>query len=155
MILPFISYCIHAWGKAANIHLDKIHKLQKKIVRIISGVPPRSHTLPLFKKLRIMTIYQNYEYYIGVFMYKLFHNKFPPLFEMFERTANIHNYSTRQINCYYIHHVPTVRSQKTIKITGSKLWNIISNNINISCKISSYKINLKKFLLSCTDRLLE
>ena len=30
MVLPYISYCIHIWGKAATIHLDKILRLQKK-----------------------------------------------------------------------------------------------------------------------------
>ena len=30
MVLPFISYCIHVWGKAASTYLEKIHRLQKK-----------------------------------------------------------------------------------------------------------------------------
>ena len=148
MVLPFISYCIHVWGKAANTHLDKIHILQKKIVRIISGVPPRTHSQPLFDKLKVMTIHQIYEYYVCVFMYKLHNKQLPPLFSMFERTADIHGYSTRQTNSFYISYVPTVRSQKTIKIMGPKIWNVIIRKVSIQCKIGSYKTSLKKILLS-------
>ena len=148
MVLPFISYCIHVWGKAANTHLDKIHILQKKIVRIISGVPPRTHSQPLFDKLKVMTIHQIYEYYVCVFMYKLHYKQLPPLFSMFERTADIHGYSTRQTNSFYISYVPTVRSQKTIKIMGPKIWNVIIRKVSIQCKIGSYKTSLKKILLS-------
>ena len=135
----------------ATTNLDKIHKLQKKIVRIINGVPPMTHTQPLFEKLKVMTVYQLYRYYVGVFMFKLYHNQLPPLFNMFDRTSNIHSYSTRQSDCFYINYVPTLRSQRTIRITGPKLWNVLITNINIHCKISSYKMNLKKTIFSIYD----
>ena len=148
MVLPFISYCIHVWGKAASTHINKIHILQKKIVRIINGVPPRTHSAPLFDKLKIMTVYQVYDYYVGVFMYKLYHKQLPPLFDMFERTSDVHSYSTRQYDSFYIDYVPTLRSQRTIKIAGSKLWTMVNRKVNIHCKIGTYKIHLKKLLLS-------
>ena len=147
MVLPFISYCIHVWGKAASTHIDKIHILQKRIVRIISGVPPRTHSQPLFDKWKVMTTHQLYEYFIGVFMYKLYHEKLPPLFDMFEKTSQVHSYSTRQYDSFYINYVPTLRSQRTVKITGPKLWNIVIRRINVHCKIGSYKTNLKKYIL--------
>ena len=81
-------------------------------------------------------------------MYKLYHKLLPPLFSMFERTTNIHSYSTRQSDSFYIHYVPTLRSQRSIKITGSKLWNILIREVNINCKIGTYKAKLKNVLLS-------
>ena len=110
-----------------------------------------THTQPLFEKLKVMTVYQLYRYYVGVFMFKLYHNQLPPLFNMFDRTSNIHSYSTRQSDCFYINYVPTLRSQRTIRITGPKLWNVLITNINIHCKISSYKMNLKKTIFSIYD----
>ena len=153
MILPFISYCIHVWGKAADTYLGKIHILQKKVVRIISGVPPRTHTQPLFNELKVLTVNQIYEYYLGVFMFKLYHEKLPPLFSMFDRTSDIHNYTTRQHDTFYINHVIKVRSQRTVRITGSKLWNIVIREINTNCRIGTYKAHLKKFLLSKSNLL--
>ena len=148
LILPYISYGIHVWGTAANIHLDKILVRQKKIVRIISGVPPRTHTKPLFKDLKLMTIHQIYTYYVGVFMYNLYHEKLPSIFGMFQRTSHVHSYPTRQQCSYYIQKDSTVRTEKTIRISGPKTWNSIIKHVDINCKIGSYKTNIKKFILS-------
>ena len=98
-----------------------------------------------------MTIYQIHNYYIGVFMYKLYHKQLPPMFDMFERTTNVHNYATRQYDSFYINYVPTLRTQRTIKITGPKLWNIVIRKIDIHCKIGTFKTKLKKIILSESD----
>ena len=150
LILPYISYGIQVWGSAANTHIDKILIKQKKIVRIICGDPPRTHTKPLFLKLNLMTVYQIYRYYVGVFMYKLYHNKLPIIFDMFELTSSVHAYPTRQSQSYYIQFVPSLRTQKSIRISGPKIWNCIVQKITINCKISSYKINLKKLIIAET-----
>ena len=82
-------------------------------------------------------------------MYKLNHELLPPLFKkMFEKTSNVHDHFTRQNNAFYINFVPTVRSQRTIKITGPKLWNAAVKEINIKYKISTFKVHLKKFIFS-------
>ena len=39
LIMPYLSYCIHVWGKAYDTHLRHIMSLQNKVVRIIAGVP--------------------------------------------------------------------------------------------------------------------
>ena len=79
-------------------------------------------------------------------MYKLYHDKLPPLFHMFERTSNVHNYQTRQP--FHLRYVKTLRSQNTIEIKGTKLWNQLSREIDISCAISTFKNKLKTLLIS-------
>ena len=44
LISPHIFYCIHVWGTVASVHIERLHVLQKKIVRIICGVHLRTHT---------------------------------------------------------------------------------------------------------------
>ena len=39
---PYLSYCIHVWGNAYNIHLNDLIALQNKVMRIINGVPPKT-----------------------------------------------------------------------------------------------------------------
>ena len=41
-----------------DLHLEKMFLMQKKIVRIIHGARPRTHTEPLFEGAKILTIYQ-------------------------------------------------------------------------------------------------
>ena len=61
-------------------------------------------------------------------MYKV-KNNLPPLYfvEMFELNSDVHNYSTRQADSYHIRLTVTLHS---IRISGDKLWNNISNMLN-------------------------
>ena len=155
LIFPYITYGIHVWGTAAAVHLHRLHSFQKKIVRIICGVPPRTHTYPLYKDLKILNIDQIRDYSIALFMYKLSHHMLPSMFEnMFIYTSDIHDYYTRQADLLYIQFAPTKRSQRTIKYYGTKLWNIISGIIQPDCAISTFKQKLKIFLLSWLFRFL-
>ena len=48
LIVPHINYCIMAWG----FHSNRILKLQKKALRIITLSKYNSHSEPLYKKTR-------------------------------------------------------------------------------------------------------
>ena len=56
LVYPYINYSIEIWGDTYDIHLNSIIKLQKKAVRIISGLRPLDNTEPVFKKLEILDI---------------------------------------------------------------------------------------------------
>ena len=51
LVLPYINYGILIWGQACKTYLEKIYKLQKWVLRIISNSHYRSHSTPLFHKL--------------------------------------------------------------------------------------------------------
>ena len=70
LILPYLNYCIHVWGKDYNTHLNHLRKMQNKAVRLIAGVKPRTNTDPLYSALNIMPLKSLYMYAIGLFMYK-------------------------------------------------------------------------------------
>ena len=72
LILPYLSYCIHIWGNAYQTHLQKLHVLQNKIVRIIAGVPRRTSSNPLYDEFNILKfkIKKLYVYAAGVYMYQ-------------------------------------------------------------------------------------
>ena len=53
-VYPYLIYCLEIWGNAADIHIDPIIKLQKKIVRIITFSKYGSSTQPLFLNLHIL-----------------------------------------------------------------------------------------------------
>ena len=44
-VYPYLSYCIHVWGKAYNTHLNDLIVLQNKAMLIISGVPSRTNSI--------------------------------------------------------------------------------------------------------------
>ena len=54
--MPYLSYGLVAWGQAAKTHLEKLLRLQKRAVRLISFAPFRSHAVPYFLHSNIMPI---------------------------------------------------------------------------------------------------
>jgi len=54
---PYLSYCIHAWGKSFKTYTDRLFKIQKKLVRIISHAKYLDHTDPLFSMHKLLKQY--------------------------------------------------------------------------------------------------
>ena len=90
------------WGSAVKTHIDEIFRLQKRIVRIIHGVHPRTHSMPLFKNLGILNVKQLFSYNVGLFMYKYSHHWLSSIFNMFTKNSDIHQYYTRQSELLHI-----------------------------------------------------
>ena len=68
-ISPYLSYGILTWGNTCKSYLDKLVKLQKWAIRVISNSHYRCHTAPLFAKCNILTVTDMYSLELGVFMY--------------------------------------------------------------------------------------
>ena len=143
-IYPYINYCIIAWGNTFKSYLDGVYKIQKKAVRVITKSSYNAHSLPLFRKLHIMPLHDVYIYNVAIFMYKHYHNIMPPLFsDMFVENSSIHNYMTRQTNLY---HQSVARLQvmnRSIRIQGVKVWNIVFKVVDVQCTFPIFKRRLK------------
>ena len=91
LIYPYITYCIHVWGNAFPTHIKPIVLLQKKAVRIINGVPPRSSTEMLCNESDILKIDEVFKYSMGIFIFKFYHQKLPALFtKMLKNITDVH-----------------------------------------------------------------
>ena len=143
LVLPYFIYCIIIWGNTYKTYCQRLHVMQKKIIRIISHSEYNAHTEPLFRKLKILTFYQLYDYFTGIFIYKslngllprIFHNIFVPNKTSRNRLDLRPGFCTRKT------------SEFTIRITGPKIWNKLSKNIKLSKSINSFKYKLKRELL--------
>ena len=79
-----------------QFHLDKINKLQKKIVLIMSFKEYNHSSKPLFKELNILNVYQVNYFVIGNVMYQYSKNQLPPaIMSLFKTNEEIHKYNTR------------------------------------------------------------
>ena len=134
-------YCVHVSSKTYASNLDCLNKLQKRIVRLIAGVPPREHTAPLFMKYGILQMSQIADYDIGIFMYKIYYKEVPAIFDSyFTLNCDIHDYNTRQRCCIHVDQVKTNRRDMTMRIQGGKVWNsILLNDIDINNNIYAFK----------------
>ena len=56
LIKPHFIYCITIWGNTLKKYLNKVHLIQKKVIRIITFSEFSEHTAPLLEKLGILNI---------------------------------------------------------------------------------------------------
>ena len=66
---PYLIYCNLVWGNTYSTNLEKINRLQKKLVRIITNSPYRAHTAPLQLANRLLSVSEINSYIVGMFMY--------------------------------------------------------------------------------------
>ena len=112
-------------------HSEKIFKIQKKVIRIITNSRARDSCRELFKKFEILPLYSQYIFSVLIFMIK---NK-----DLFSTNYQIHNVHTRfKTNL----HPPTAnltKFQKGVYYSGIEIFN------NLGIKL--FWNALKRFLL--------
>ena len=52
LILPYLTYGLTAWGQAAKAHLNKLLLLQKRALRLMYFLNPRTHAFPFLFLLK-------------------------------------------------------------------------------------------------------
>ena len=95
-IFPYLIYCVEMWGNAANIYLDPLIKLQKKIIRVITFSQYLAHTNDLFVQLQILPFKKLVIHRIELQMFK---NNLGYILKavesLFITNSDIHKYNTR------------------------------------------------------------
>ena len=149
LVLPHLNYCIVLWGCCNKTLLERLHKLQKRAVRLITKSSYFAHSKPLFVKLKVLPIFQLYEYNLGIFMF-LFHKKLlPDLFNsLFIKNSDVHNYNTRIKSQIRVEYGRYNFSQSILTYKGPIFWNKLPNEIKESVSLNSFKTKLKHFLLN-------
>ena len=85
------------WGYQGN----RLNKIQKKAIRIITSSRYNSHTEPLFKQLNMLKLEDLLKLQQFKFYFKFNDGSLPVYLQMWDITTNahIHNYNTREFAC--------------------------------------------------------
>ena len=141
MILPYLIYCNLAWSNSTSTSLNKLLRLQKKIVRIITNSPYLAHTGAIFRELQLLKVHDIHKLQTAVFMFKIYHNLLPPhITSYFHRSRDSHSYPTRnsQDNFLICPRHTELRS-KTIRFSGPKGWNVLTEETKKVHSLSRFK----------------
>ena len=123
-IFTYLCYCNHVWGNTYITYLDKLYIMEKKVVRIIYGVKPRTHTKPLFEDVKIFI-------------------------SMFVSNSSIHDHDTRQSSHSHSPLIMKELSKSNVRSRGAVVWNAIMK-CNVTTIENDYVFckDLKKKLLA-------
>ena len=121
LILPHLTYGILAWGFST----ERLFKLQKRAIRLISNSKFNSHTEPLFKASNLLKLDDIFKLNVLKFYFKYKNDILPRYFDTFRFTkrSDIHKYNTRQKSSLQ---VPKTRT----KFTEQCIRNLIPSLIN-------------------------
>ena len=100
LILPHLNYGIMTWGYKC----DRINKLQKKAIRIVSLSKYNAHTQPIFKRLHLLKVADILKIQELKFYYRFMHNTLPQYLQRiaFNQNCTIHDYNTPRQNELHI-----------------------------------------------------
>ena len=149
IVAPFLDYAILSWGGAANVHIDKIFRIQKRAIRIVFHSQYLAHTSPIFKSLKILNIYNLFQYKLAIFMYLCYNNLLPPsLVQYFSLNSTVHSYNTRNADKFHMSKIRTLISYKSIFHQGPLIWNDIPKVIRNCKSLNTFKRKYKLFLMN-------
>ena len=103
MIVSYFNYCNLIWASCANMHLNKLYRLQKKAVRLVFSASQFSHAVTFFHKLSRLKIYHLYHFQLASFVYKIIKEPSNESFNQyfFNINSSIHGHYTR--SCLDLH----------------------------------------------------
>jgi hypothetical protein len=109
------------------------------VIRLNTGVYPRTLCRQLFKELNILTIVSLY--ILEVISYLRRHHQFVEL------NSNVHTYNTRRKRDIHIQSYKNELYKRSVVNMGSKLYNKIPDNIKETESYKTFRKKLKSFLL--------
>ena len=87
LFYSFLSYGIVIWGLAHPSILDRLFKVQKRVIRAISFKDRYTHTTPLFYELKILKLHDIHSFKLLCFVYECTNNSITPAFDSFFLTS--------------------------------------------------------------------
>ena len=113
IIFSHLSYGILLWG----YNINRLFKLQKKEIRIISNNTYIAHTEPIFKTLCLLKLSDIYALSILKFYYKYCHGQLPFYLQsfVFKQRIDMHQYITRKKTALNASRVKTKVAENSLK----------------------------------------
>ena len=147
-IQPYIEYCNIIWASNYKTRLERLIKLQKRAVRLVTKSGYLEHTGPLFKKTKILTVNNVNALQVSIFMFKYYSHFLPAAFDgWFNVNSDFHEHNTRSKNDCHVMCCKTKLRAFSIKIHGPLVWNKIESEIKAATSMSTFKKLVKNILL--------
>lgn len=149
LIYPYLNYCNIVWSSQPTTVLHKLFRLQKKAVRIMTYSHWNAHTLPLFHRLKLLTVYDINKLQTSCFTYSAIHFLLPSAFaHYFLLNSLIHEHNTRaSSNLHSLSRSTNLRSYST-RINAPTIWNTLPSDLKYAPSLPIFKSKYKNLLLN-------
>ena len=135
-----LRYGITFWGSSTGI--SEVLICQKRVLRCLAGVKPRTSCRPIFKSLKLLTVVSLYIFELAVYIHK---NK-----DCYTRHSELHGFDTRNRENFCIQFKRLNVSIRHADIMGLKIYNKLPKALKSDLSLNTFKNNLRTLLLENT-----
>jgi len=143
LVFSRVSYAVAAWGRGSYAsNVDLVLRRAKKCIAYPANSSPETDGLLNFDSI--------YRYFTAVKLYKIIHLDQHAYFtRSFEGLTPAHEHNTRfsVSNSFNVPLLTKSKSQRMFLYQSVVTWNSLPNHLKNSTNLSTFKINLKKFLI--------
>ena len=158
LILPYFTYCLVIWGSNYESTLQPVILLQKRAIRLISGVGRIAHTTPLFREMKVLKVVDLLRYQLLLILHDFLLGQLPqPIATRFSIYQPVRNSRANQHFCELVRSgnnniLPSYRHVNYLLFTlfcqAPRVWNRsivphIPNLQDIPASKSVFKKSLK------------
>ena len=149
-IHPHLLYGVEVYANTAKCYLDKLVKLNNKLLRILLKKKMETPIINLYQTFNVLPLPLLHEMQMLLFVHKCYYKLDMPLIfrQYFLENNIVHGHNTRN-NCDL--HIQIVHSnvgQRCSLFCGSKLWNALPRSLKTIQFPFKFKRELKNYLLS-------
>ena len=102
------------------------------------------HATPYLRELQWLKISNMYKYELGVTVFNIMNNRFPPWLYSLPKVKDTHTINTRHQHLLHVPKANTNMGDRSLLVSAPKLWNTLPTHIrNTTCK-TTFKKELKK-----------
>lgn len=141
-----LIYLNPIWNVASDVYIRQLSILQNRTVKHIKKLDYRHPTSEIYGE-NVLPLKSLNDYMTLILIYKIKNNLIKHNFTL-RLVADVHEHNTRSRNNLYINFANSVRGQKDILHRGLNLFNQLPEVIKNIPAISSFKVELKKYLSS-------
>ena len=148
---PHILYGIEIYANTCPTFLEKLIRLNNKLLRTLQNKPLRHPLSELYCQYNTMPINMLHQYQLMLLVHKCQHHveKMPDVFRnYFELNSSIHTHNTRTKNSIHLFRSKTTFGQRCFKYRTSNFWNDLPADCKEESCTNTFKSKLKDYLLA-------
>jgi hypothetical protein len=150
-IFPHILFGIEIYANTAKSRIDKLSKLNNKLIRILVNKRFNTTVMDLYKIMNVLPISQLHDMQLLIFIHKcLYHQDLVPdiFHNYFTLMRSVHCHNTRRAADLSLMRANTNLGQRCLLYKGSKLWNLLPIELKGHSSVITFKKNIKRHLFS-------
>ncbi len=147
LVLSIINYDIIIWGNTSQTQLQRVKKIQNFAAKVALGGTTFDHVKPYLRELKWLKIKDKYSYELTLNIYNIITKNVPSWLFFLPTTREMCAVNTRQQHQLRVPKTNICIAERSLLVSGPKLWNSLPNNLRNKTSAGTFKTQLRGCLL--------